>query len=55
MFAGIIIAAVVGYVAAIVTWPGVRAWVSGLEAEILNLKARAQELEQRLRDKIGGH
>jgi hypothetical protein len=54
MIFAIVTAAAAGYAAAIFTWPKLREWFGGLDAEISKLKARARELEDRLRAKIGG-
>lgn len=41
--------AAAGYVLSVVTWTKLRQFVLGLEGEIANLKARAAELETKLR------
>jgi hypothetical protein len=51
MFGGFLAA---GYVLAIYTWPALRTVIAGAEQEIAWLKARAAELEARLRDAFGG-
>jgi hypothetical protein len=43
-----------GYVLAIYTWPALRTFFAGAEQEIAWLKARAAELEAKLRDTFGG-
>lgn len=50
-------AALAGYVLSIFTWPALRARLLGAEAEIAQLRARAADLEARLRAfgrRIGG-
>lgn len=45
----ILLAGAAGYAAAVVTWPRVRPWLIGLDNEIAHLRAKARELENRLR------
>ena len=42
-----------GYVLAIFTWPAVRAFIAGAEAEIAWLKSRLAALEDKARDMFG--
>ena len=46
--------ALAGYVLAIYTWPKARTFLVGVEQELEWLKARASELEAKLRDAFGG-
>jgi hypothetical protein len=39
---------VAGYVAAIYSWPRIKVWVNGTQAEIANLEARAAALKTML-------
>jgi hypothetical protein len=45
----LILAAAVGYVGAVYTWPSLRVWLVGIEHEIDDLRAKARALEARLR------
>jgi hypothetical protein len=47
-------AAVAGYVLATYTWPTLRTIIVGAEQELAQLKARAVELEAKLRAALGG-
>jgi hypothetical protein len=38
-----------GYVASVYSWPAVKIRVNGLSAEVASLRARAQQLENRIR------
>jgi hypothetical protein len=46
--------AAAGYAASVFTWTQLRQFVLGLESEIVHLKARAAELEAKLRFGRGG-
>jgi hypothetical protein len=37
-----------GYAAAIYTWPGIKIRINGLAGEMANLRAKAQQLENKL-------
>jgi hypothetical protein len=43
-----------GYVLAVYTWPQVRTFLVGAEQELVWLKARAAEIENKIRDALGG-
>ena len=50
-------AAIVGYVVAVFTWPALRSRAIGIDAEIAELKARAADLDAKLKAfgrRIGG-
>ena len=49
----IITAMIAGYVAAIFTWPKLRAWAVGAEAEIASLRDKARALEAKIKTFIG--
>ncbi len=53
LFIGIFIFAG-GYVAGIYTWPKLREWMKGAEAEALSLREKARALEAKARRIIGG-
>jgi outer membrane murein-binding lipoprotein Lpp len=38
-----------GYVASVYSWPVVKIRINGLSAEVANLRAKAQQLENRIR------
>ena len=38
-----------GYAASVYSWPTVRIWINGVSAEAISLRARAQQLENRIR------
>jgi hypothetical protein len=42
-----------GYVLAIYTWPALRAFLVGIDQELVWLRARAAELEAKLRAALG--
>jgi hypothetical protein len=50
VFAGAIAA---GYVIAVYTWPALRTWLVGLDQELAWLKARAADVETKLRAALG--
>lgn len=41
-----------GYAAAIYTWPKFKLWANGEHAELLALRAKAGELEPKIREKF---
>jgi hypothetical protein len=49
----IIAALIGGYVAAIFTWPKIRIWVVGAEAEIASLREKARALEAKIKTFTG--
>lgn len=49
----IVAALIVGYVAAIYTWPKLRTLVVGAEAEIVSLRDKARALEAKIKTFIG--
>lgn len=49
----IIAALIAGYAAAIFTWPKLRTWVVGAEAEIASLRDKARALEAKIKTFIG--
>jgi outer membrane murein-binding lipoprotein Lpp len=38
-----------GYAACIYSWPTVKIWANGISAEVVSLRAKAQQLENRIR------
>ncbi len=44
---------IAGYFVAIYTWPKLRAWVVGAEAEIASLRGKARALEAKIKTFIG--
>jgi hypothetical protein len=38
-----------GYGACIYSWPAVKVWSNGISAEVISLRAKAQQLENRIR------
>lgn len=40
---------VIGYAAAIYSWPKIRLWINGIGAEAADLRRKAERLEARLR------
>lgn len=50
----IIAAPIAGYVAAIFTWPKIRAWIVGVDAEIASLREKARALEVKIKSSTGG-
>lgn len=43
----------IGYAASVFTWPKLRTWLGGLDAEITRLEERARALAERLHDQAG--
>lgn len=41
-----------GYVASIYSWPTIRGWVNGLEAEAAALREKARAIEAAIRSKL---
>jgi hypothetical protein len=38
-----------GYVACVYSWPTIKIWINGISAEAVSLRAKAQQLENRIR------
>lgn len=45
----IVTALVSGYVASIYSWPTIKIWANGLSAEAVSLRAKAAQLENKIR------
>lgn len=41
-----------GYVASIYTWPEIRTFMAGAEAEIIKLRDRAREIEAKIKERL---
>jgi hypothetical protein len=45
----IIASLIAGYVASVYSWPTIKIWANGLSAEAVSLRAKATQLENKIR------